>query len=167
MRRIAAISAVVLVVAVFAYLLPAQDRGTNPFAYERPAKPDASFPAPGSGRIAEPIDVEPRVSALANEFSKSLTSALQEKIVNAEQAERMVKELEVAFTAKRVQLDLLRVVKVLEEVDETAKGIPGAEDLQRLRQELKQLGASAIPRPAITLQPTLAPSQSVLRTPEE
>ena len=135
MKLIAAISAVIVVAGVFACLLPAQDQRSafEPLVTDRFGKPPVDEPP----RLAEPIDVEPRIASLADQFSKALVSALQEKVISVEQADRMVKELEVVVAVKQARLDLLRVGARLDKV--TAEGVLGSEELQELRRRLKEL----------------------------
>ncbi len=139
MRRIAAMSAVVLAVAATC-ILHAQE--SNPFApivkdsFGQPTSPRPSPNPLGETTRIESIDVQQRLSALADDLGKEMNSAINEEVLSVEQARQLVKELEVVFAVKRARLDLKRVAARLGKV--SAEGVPGSEELQQIRRQLQE-----------------------------
>jgi hypothetical protein len=196
MRRIAAISALLFAVGFMAFRVTAQpgpfDAGTrppvdDPFTVREPAprlegtlrgpldaqgetradeNPFAAALPQAASPIAPFVDAEARVSAMITEFGNSLNSALRDKVINEEQANRMLKELEVSLTVKRVRLDLLRTTMLLDKLQKDAEGVPGSEEINRLRQHLMSLqesGGAIVkpgpPPPGTYGEPTPAPAE--------
>jgi len=137
MRRIAAISALVLVVAVSACWLPAQNQ-PSPFVpgNDNPFNPRVEKRAPPRNDL---VRAEDRVSAAGKEFVRTLITALEEGLIQQEEADRMVKEVEAGFALKRARIDLMRAASLLTDVGNNASDLSGTEELQRLRQQLQDL----------------------------
>jgi hypothetical protein len=148
MRRIAAITAGILFVVVLTRWIPAkaQRDPLAPIVKENFGQPDrfrneraAAGEVYGRASAGGAIDAQSRLSALSDELGREINSAINEELLTPEQADRLIKEIEVVFAIRLARVELMRLAKKLDKLQETSAGVPGSEELQRLRQKLEEL----------------------------
>jgi hypothetical protein len=106
---------------------------TDPEAYITPYPPPASVPYNVGRSIGR---IESGLLELAHEFGGSLDGAVQDGLITDEQATKVVEELAFSLAVKKVRIDLLRVTKAIESLDQTSRVMPGRDEVRELRKLL-------------------------------
>jgi hypothetical protein len=136
MKATAIAAALVATYLIACRLLPAQPAADSSLR-------DARLEAAARLDHAARHGLDQRAATLGAEFDKALSAAVQDEVIKPEQAQQMLRELEAELTIKRVRLELLRAIAML---DKAATSTPQSEELQTLRRQLKDATSALQPR---------------------
>jgi hypothetical protein len=105
----------------------------------------AALPAPAAGPVySQPIPqpyrsvgpIEMSVVEVARELGKVLESAVQEQTITGEQASQLVNEWMVIVAVRKARIDLLRITRTLDALDQDGNCGPAWDEVRELRRLL-------------------------------